>query len=110
MENAMILNSPTIFGYSAASGKFLGGGEAGSEVVAGQNTLMNMISNAVAEQNAGLASYLQTLVKMLADYFPQVIQAAGHDIVTNDGVIVAHYAPQFDKALGKISAGKDRGR
>ena len=110
MENAMILNSPTIFGYSQASGKFLGGGEAGNEVVAGQNTLMNLISNAVAEQNAGLASYLQTLVKMLADYFPQVIQAAGHDIVTNDGVIVAHYAPQFDKALGKISAGKDRGR
>ena len=110
MENAMILNSPTIFGYSQASGKFLGGGEAGSEVVAGSNTLMNMIGNAVAEQNAGLASYLQTLVKMLADYFPQVIQAAGHDIVTNDGVIVAHYTPMFDKALGKISAGKDRGR
>ena len=110
MENAMILNSPTIFGYSQASGKFLGGGEAGNEVVAGQNTLMGLISNAVAEQNAALEYYLQTLVKMLADYFPQVIQAAGHDIVTNDGVIVAHYAPKFDKALGKISAGKDRGR
>ena len=79
-------------------------------MVAGSNTLMGMISNAVAEQNAGLASYLETLVGMLADYFPQVIQAAGHDIVTNDGVIVAHYTPMFDKALGKISAGKDRGR
>ena len=110
MENAMILNSPTIFGYSQASGKFLGGGEAGNEVVAGQSTLMNLIGNAVAEQNAGMEVYLQTLVKMLADYFPQVIQAAGHDIVTNDGVIVAHYTPMFDKALGKISAGKDRGR
>ena len=110
MENAMILNEPTIFGYSEASGKFLGGGEAGSEVVAGQNTLMEMISTAVAERNAGLEYYLQTLIKMLADFFPEVIQAAGHDIVTNDGVIVAHYAPKFDKALGKISAGKDRGR
>ena len=110
MENAMILNQPTIFGYSQASGKFLGGGEAGNEVVAGQSTLMNLISNAVAEQNAGTEAYLQTLVKMLADYFPQVIQAAGHDIVTNDGVIVAHYAPKFDTAFGKISAGKDRGR
>ena len=110
MENAMILNSPTIFGYSPASGNFLGGGEAGSEVVAGSNTLMGMIGDAVAEKNAELASYLQTLVAMLADYFPQVIQAAGHDIVTNDGVIVAHYTPMFDKALGKISAGKDRGR
>lgn len=110
MENAMILNKPTIFGYSEASGKLLGGGEAGNEVVAGQNTLMGLISNAVAEQNAALEYYLQTLVKMLADYFPQILEAAGHDIVTNDGVIVAHYAPQFDKALGKISAGKDRGR
>lgn len=110
MDNAMILNNPTIFGYSQASGKFLGGGEAGNEVVAGQSTLMGLISNAVAEQNAGTEAYLQTLVKMLADYFPQVIQAAGHDIVTNDGVIVAHYAPKFDTALGKISAGKDRGR
>lgn len=110
MENAMVLNKPTIFGYSEASGKFLGGGEAGNEVVAGQNTLMGLISNAVAEQNSALEYYLQTLVKMLADYFPQILEAAGHDIVTNDGVIVAHYAPQFDKALGKISAGKDRGR
>lgn len=110
MENAMILNSPTIFGYSQASGKFLGGGEAGNEVVAGQNTLMNMITAAVAEQNAALEYYLQTLVKMLADYFPQILEAAGHDIVTNDGVIIARYAPKFDKALGKISAGKDRGR
>ena len=110
MENAMILNKPTIFGYSAASGKFLGGGEAGNEVVAGQSTLIGLISNAVAEQNAALEHYLQTLVKMLADYFPQILEAAGHDIVTNDGVIVARYAPMIDKALGKISAGKDRGR
>ena len=110
MENAMILNSPTIFGYSHASGKFLGGGEDGSEVVAGSNTLMEMIGNAVAEKNAGLESHLQTLVNMLANYFPQVIQAAGHDIVTNDGVIVARYAPMIDAELGKTSSRKGRGR
>lgn len=45
MNNPMILNSPTIFGYS--KGRFLGGGEAGSEVVAGTNTLMGMIQSAV---------------------------------------------------------------
>lgn len=46
MDNPMVLNSPTIFG--AAGGRYLGAGEAGSEVVSGSATLMNMISNAVA--------------------------------------------------------------
>lgn len=45
MENAMLLNGATIFG--AMGGKLLGGGEAGQEVVAGANTLMNMIEKAV---------------------------------------------------------------
>ena len=46
MDNAMILNGPTIFG--ASGGKLMGGGEAGSEVVSGTSTLMNMIQTAVA--------------------------------------------------------------
>lgn len=110
-DEAMVLNDPTIFGYSAASGKMLGGGEGnGNEIVAGETHLMNMISEAVAAQNETMIFYLQSLVDMLAEYFPQVIEAAGHDIVTNDGVIVARYAPMFNTALGKISKGKDRGR
>lgn len=46
MDNAMVLNGPTIFG--ASNGKLMGGGEAGSEVVSGTSTLMNMIQTAVA--------------------------------------------------------------
>lgn len=65
MNNAMLLNSPTIFGYSGASGKFLGGGEAGSEVVAGAGTLMNMIQNAVSEQNASLADVLYKILNAI---------------------------------------------
>ena len=45
MQNGMILNSPTIFGYQ--NGRLLGAGEAGSETVVGTNSLMNMIQNAV---------------------------------------------------------------
>ena len=45
MNEPVILNSPTIFG--ASGGQFLGAGEAGSEVVAGTQTLMNMIKDAV---------------------------------------------------------------
>ena len=50
MDNAMILNGATIFG--ASGGRFLGGGEAGSEVVSGTGTLMNMIRSAVGESGS----------------------------------------------------------
>ncbi len=45
MSSPMILNSPTIFGYS--NGRYLGGGEAGSEMIGGTNTIMTMIQSAV---------------------------------------------------------------
>lgn len=81
-DDAMVLNDPTIFGYSASSGKMLGGGEGnGNEVVAGEAHLMNMIRDAVATQNDALVHYLQRLVDMLAEYFPQVIEATDHDVV-----------------------------
>lgn len=53
---------------------------------------------------------LQQIIDMLIDFFPQLIAASGHDIVTNDGVIVAHYAPKLNMELGKIYTRKDRGR
>lgn len=46
MKNGMIMNAPTIFGMNG--NKLLGGGEAGSETIVGTNSLMNMISKAVA--------------------------------------------------------------
>ena len=45
MNNAMLLNGATIFGM--AGNTFLGGGEAGPEVVSGADTLMTMIRSAV---------------------------------------------------------------
>ena len=47
MENGMILNSPTIFGYQ--NGRYLAGGEAGAEVVVGANSLYSMIQSAVGK-------------------------------------------------------------
>ena len=53
-DEAMILSNPTIFGYSAASGKMLGGGEGnGNEVVAGEDHLLNLIGDAVESKTAG---------------------------------------------------------
>ena len=44
MKNGMILDSPTIFG--ASNGRLLGAGEAGSELIIGTNSLMEMIQKA----------------------------------------------------------------
>ncbi len=65
MSNARILSNPTIFGYSASSGKLLGGGEAGNEVVAGEQTLLNMIQTAVAEQNSALVNVLTKILRAI---------------------------------------------
>ena len=58
MNNAMILNDATIFG--AKGGKLLGGGEAGSEVVSGADTLMKMIREAVASVFVNMTKTIQT--------------------------------------------------
>lgn len=49
MENAYLLNGATIFGKMG--NQFLGGGESGSEMVVGTDTLMNAISGAMGSQN-----------------------------------------------------------
>jgi len=45
MDNAYMLDGPTIFG--TMGGKLLGGGEAGHEMIIGRDTLLSMISEAV---------------------------------------------------------------
>ena len=64
----------------------------------------------IGGQSDAMVNYLKQLIDMLTDYFPQLLAAAGHDIVTNDGAIIARYAPMMNSELGKISARKDRGR
>ncbi len=110
MNNPMLMTEPTIFGYNPATGSMMGGGEAGAEVVSGAGSLMRMIRSAVSVELDGVAYYLQKLIIMLADFFPELIAAAGHDIVTDDGVILARYVPKFDKKLGEIQKNKERGR
>ena len=110
MRNPMIMTKPTVFGYDAGTGKLLGGGEAGSEVVTGTSTLMNMIASAVASQNSALVYYMQKIIEILADYFPQLLEALDMDVVLNDGVLVGRLAPAMDVQLGIIKGQKERGR
>ena len=77
MRNPMILNKPTAFGYDSVSGNILAGGEAGSEVVSGTNTLMSMIRSAVESQSN---SEFITIIDLLGTII-QLIQAMGGDVV-----------------------------
>lgn len=113
MNNPMIMNDPTIFGYNPSTGSFMGGGEAGSEVVSGTNTLMNMIRGAVAAQNEALVYYLQRLVEMLADYFPQILEGMYHPrlaVLGDPDHVARELAVPMNYHLGRLSTQKGRGR
>lgn len=110
MNNPMLMTDPTIFGYNPATGNFMAGGEAGDEVVAGAGTLMGMIRSAVAQQTNGLETYMRQIVEMLFEYFPQMLDAMDFDIVFNTEAAVGVMAVPMNKALGKLSAKKGRGR
>ena len=98
MNNGMILDSPTIFGMNK-NGQLLGGGEAGSELVVGTNTLLSMIKSAVASvlggskmtidvpalQNvragsAGSDSGLSDKMDRLIELFKQFIESGDSDM------------------------------
>lgn len=109
MKNAMLLNQPTIFGVNP-NGNLMGGGEAGQEVVAGSSTLMAMIRNAVQNENAGIIYYLDKLISMLAQYFPEILGNLEREMVLDDGTLVAKITPKVDKKLGDINRMKERGQ
>jgi TP901 family phage tail tape measure protein len=129
-DNAMLLSSPTIFG--AANGTLLGGGDGvGSEVVAGANTLMDMIQSSVsgvlddystgsnygADPLAGVESVLEkrlssiesrldAMIAMESQYYPQM---ASTQIVMDTGALVGATASDMDTQLAKISRKRLRG-
>lgn len=67
MNNGMILDSATIFGFDKNTGKFLGGGEAGSETVVGTKSLLSMIKQAVREAISPIVLASRELAKASAE-------------------------------------------
>ena len=110
MDNPLIMNKPTIFGYNGATGELMGGGEAGSEVVAGADTLMNMIQTAVSNQSNGLASRLDKLIDMLAQYFPESLEAMKTPATFDPDTAARSMAVSMNRELGKIATLQWRGR
>lgn len=79
MDKGMIMNGPTIFGYDRASGKYLGGGETGSETIVGTNSLFDMIQTATSSNNEKIIAVLVELlneIKMLNGGLYDTIVAA----------------------------------
>jgi hypothetical protein len=75
MENPIVMTKPTIWGYDPKTGNLQGGGEAGTEVVSGANTLMNMIQTAVAAQNESVVAVLTAILNALISGNREVLQA-----------------------------------
>lgn len=108
-EQAMILNDPTIFGYSAASGKALGAGDGnGNEVVVGEAHLLRMIDGVVAKNMASAGADAQTTA-LLQDIRALLEQMTKAGIYLDTGALVGGLAKPMDKKLGQIQAAKARG-
>lgn len=68
MDDGMIMNQPTIFGYNAKSNQFLAGGEAGSETVVGTQNLMDMIQEAVNNSGNRDDGAIQALLEAIYNW------------------------------------------
>ena len=109
MDNAMLLNSPYLFGYDQKAGSFLGAGEAGTEVVSGANTLMGMIRDAVAAENKNISYRFEQLIKLLETYMPEIIRNTAKNIYLDTGVLVGELGTEMDYKLGNIAKMRERG-
>ena len=83
MQNAMVLNGPTIFGYNPSTGSIMGGGEAGKEVVSGADTLKSMIREAVNTDNGSTDELVKLLRQMLAWMTNGGLEDVLIDVLTN---------------------------
>lgn len=98
-----IFDRPTIFSTRAG---LQGVGEAGAEAIAPIGVLQKYVSDAVASQNAGMVSVLQSMLSTLNQI--SVNTAGGQQVVLDSGVLVGQIAPAMDMQLGTISGRKGR--
>lgn len=104
MDTPVIMDKPTAFGISP-SGQIMAGGEAGSEVVSGTQTLMNMISAAVADNNEQLYEVLNKIYILLAEYLPVL---SSMQVVLDSGTLVGELAQPMNEELGRITHMRER--
>jgi TP901 family phage tail tape measure protein len=104
MNDPVIMNSPTAFGINK-NGQIMAGGEAGSEVVSGKDTLLQLISQAVSEKNQEIIDAINRLLEFLMMYIPEL---AGMKVVLDSGALVGELAPEMDEELGRLATKNGR--
>ncbi|MBD5632448.1 MAG: phage tail tape measure protein [Clostridia bacterium] len=104
MDNPMIMTRPTAFGISP-TGQIMAGGEAGSEVVSGTNTLMSMISAAVSQNNDRIYGVMERIYVILAQYLPEL---SGMQVCLDTGALVGELAQPLNDELGWIAHTRGR--
>lgn len=109
MDNPVMFTKPTIFSMNPATGQAKGAGEAGDELMIGKETMLNMIGQAVAEQNAALLDKLDLLIALLSEFFPEVLDKLDRPMVLDSGELVSATADKMDEALGSILKDRRRG-
>lgn len=77
MDEPYMFTKPTVFDFNPVSGMARGAGEAGDEVMIGKNTMLNMIGQAVAQQNTNLILALQESIDRIGD----MVKASDGEIV-----------------------------
>lgn len=110
MNNPIVMNKPTIWGYDPETGKMQGGGEAGTEIVSGANTLMNMIQAAVSAQNDGILYVLERILDILASYFPEFAELLRDRGIFDPDAAARVMAKPMNRELGKLRLQGERGR
>lgn len=100
-----ILTKPTIFGM-ARNGTFLGGGEAGHEVIAPISLLQDYVKDAVKGENESIVQTLveqnRLLMEFLARSIPKVVEL-------DSGALVGNLIPALDMGLSDRLAHAQRG-
>lgn len=109
MDEPYLFTKPTLFDVNPATGTARGAGEAGDEVMIGKDTMLNMIRQAVAVENAGLLDKFDLLIALLDAFFPKVLDMLNMAVVLEDGTLVGKLAPKMDEALGELMRKKERG-
>ncbi len=110
MDDGMILNQPTIFGFNPKTNQFLAGGEAGSEAVVGTESLVSMIRDAVSGEDGEvvevLTFQLERLFDLLSYYLPAL---ASLKVLLDSGALVGELVADMDDELGNRYKQKERG-
>ncbi len=106
MEDGRILTRPTIFGYDEDDGRFLAGGERGSEAIVGTASLMRMVRSAAAEASGARDD---EIVAILLDIQSAIESLAAMTLVLYPDTVVGRLAKPMDEALGLLRAQKARG-